>query len=97
MFAIANPDASHFQRASGRARQARLRLLRQHGWALSARRRSAARLRDPEGRAVSTRQRPFADGYTRAAVPSGDPYPGAADVAPCVRPEPIPVSLNFFY
>lgn len=96
MFAIANPDASLFQRASGRARQARQRLLRQHGWALSARRRSAAGLRDPEGRAVTTRQRPPADGYTRAAAPLGDSFPGAADLA-WVRPDPFPLTFNFFY
>lgn len=96
MFAIANPDAPLFQWASGRAPQARRRLLRQHGWALSVRRRGATRLRDFARRAVTARPRPFSGGDAQAALSDGDAYPCAADFARSVRPEPFPLSF-FFY
>lgn len=72
MFAIANPDASLFQRASGRARQARQRLLRQHGWALAIRRRNATHARDPERRSITPRQREPPDGDLRSEFAGGE-------------------------
>jgi len=97
MFVIANTDAALFQRGSGRAARARLRLLRQHTWALFIRRRSVARSRDCGSRAVATRAR---------ELPGEDLDPGFLDQG-CAsalagpvsssRSEPASLSTSLFY
>lgn len=92
MFAIANPNASLFQRASGRARQMRQRLLRQHGWALAMRRRMSADCREPGAARAPLRPRTTGHDETREALL----IPAHGALAP-LSPEPVSPSLALFY
>jgi hypothetical protein len=92
MFAIASPDASLFQRASGRARQMRQRLLRQHGWARAVRRRRSTDARESGAARTSPRLRGTAGDEVREAF-----LTVAGGAFTPLSPEPSSPSLNLFY
>lgn len=92
MFAVANPDASPCQRASGRARQICQLLLRQHGWALAVRRRMSTDARESGAVRATPPLRGTAGDEVHDAfltVESGAFTP--------LSPEPSSPSLNHFY